>query len=183
MSIATLIVIGCIGLVFVAISVIADEIFDFFGGEPVIPSIAVFTAAFGFSGALGRNISDNDTTAFLLIPVAVGLLFAGLFWMSFRALKKLADDDELLAPKPEAMLGATAKIDWFIWDEETNHGQGEALIQYAGQNRKIAVTANEKLGASKITYVTEVISDKQVVVSSVPLGSAEQPKEIEGPTA
>lgn len=152
-------VIGLIGLGLLLLFAMFDDLFDLFGGEPVLPAAAFFTAMFGFSGAIGA-LNGGTLQSAVLIPLAIGVASATVFFIAYRKLKKVADKDESFVADPETMLDATATVVWW------SNGSGEVMVSYLGQPRKVMATSDEDLSSAQSVFVTEVISASQIKVSA-----------------
>jgi hypothetical protein len=153
--------IGFTSLVLLVALVIFDGIFDLFGGEPVLPALALTGAIFGLGGALARNITGEALGGLIMIPGTAALAIGVAFFFAYRALKRHADKDEVHQENPLELLGAPAKVNW--WSGET----GEVIVDYVGQPRRFrAVAEDETFSAQLPIHIIDVLEDNSVRVSN-----------------
>lgn len=152
--------IGIFGLAFLLLMLLFDGIFDLFDGAPILPAAGFFISIFGFSGALAVKIIDRDEIGLLVIPVGVSILFTAIFFITYRSFKHLADKDEAWRADPQTLLGLTGRVNW--WSGKA----GEVIVNWLGQPQKLQATSEESLQATQTVYVTVVINENTVEVSS-----------------
>lgn len=154
--------IGVIGLVVLIVSSFLDDIFDFFGGEPVIPSIAAFATFFGFVGALGYSVAGDDNPGlYTLVASIAGLAAGAAFYTVFRKMKAVADADDNFKPNLDDLIGKTAKVDWWTGDN------GSVIIGWLGQPRpfKAQISEDVLVKSGDVVFVSMVLDSTHVVVT------------------
>lgn len=159
MDIFLLSVVGGIGLALLLLAVVLDGVFDFFGSEPVIPGIAFFVTIFGFVGALVLSVTGANGLGVLgVVGSAVAAIAAsGLFFVSYRALRKHADADELQTPELDRIVGELATVDF--WTD----GAGRVHATWLGQRRPFHATSEDDLRPLDSVVITRVAGDSLVV--------------------
>lgn len=161
LSVGFLIFLGAIGLGLLALFLIFDDVFDLFHGEPILPGSAMFAATFGFSGAIALTIKPDSSAVLLLVPLGIALVLTLGFFIAYRSFRKVAEADEKFIPDPQSMVGSSAVVNW--WTE----GRGEIVVSYLGARRKMTATSDEPLKATQTVYISKVLADRHVEVSTL----------------
>lgn len=153
--------IGFLSLALLVVLVIFDGIFDLFGGEPVLPALALSGAVFGLGGALARNITGEALGGLIMIPGTAALAIGVAFFFAYRAFKRHADKDETFEANPLELLGATAKVNW--WTDDA----GEIVVDFVGHPRRFRAVADEGDFSPQLpVHITDVLDDNSVRVSN-----------------
>lgn len=159
--------IAAVGFVFLVVSMIFGEIFDFFdhdvdvdhGGPGILSSrvIAVFITAFGAFGAIAVN-NGLSTGAASGVGLASGVLFSGVIYMFLRFLYGQQATSEVLASD---LVGQTARV--VIGIPANGVGQvrcriGEELVDKIAQSRDgLAIAENTPVTIQEVLGETVIV--------------------------
>lgn len=156
-----------VGFVFLMVSLIFGEIFDFFdhdidvdhGGPGILSSrvIAVFITAFGAFGAIATNngLSPGPASA---IGVASGVLFGGVIFMLLRFLYGQQVSSDVLASD---LVGQSARV--IVTIPANGVGQircriGEELVDKIAQSRDgLAIAENTPVTIEEVLGETVIV--------------------------
>ena len=159
--------IAAVGFVFLLVSLIFGEIFDFFdhdvdfshGGPGILSSrvIAVFVTAFGAFGAIATNngLGAGPASA---VGLGSGLLFGGVIYAFLRFLYGQQATSEVLASD---LLGQTARV--VIAIPAHGVGQvrcriGEELVDKVAQSRDgLAIAENTPVRIEEVLGETVIV--------------------------
>jgi membrane protein implicated in regulation of membrane protease activity len=163
----TFLVIGGVGVVVLALSVLIGDLFHF--GHPdaagpfSVPAIAGFIGAFGFAGAAVAAITGSDG---LLVPVVAGVVAAlPTAWIATRLARLAMNMRTDATPTQQDMIGTTGVVVTPI----TANGYGEVRISLGGQPVKISARADGPIPLGARVFVVEATSPTSVIVEETPL--------------
>lgn len=160
----TFLVLGIVGLVFLAISFFLDGImdafdFEFGDGYLSITSLAAFLAAFGFSGVLAISGFEASVGVAVIVGAVVGALALGGAGALTRYLK--ADDGEG-APSSRTIVGLRGTI---VTSISGPGSYGEISLNHGGHIAKMGALADEAIPAGTSVQVITALSATSVKVS------------------
>lgn len=163
----TFLVIGGVGVVVLALSVLIGDLFHF--GHPdaagpfSVPAIAGFIGAFGFAGAIVGAATGTDS---LLVPVVAGVVAAvPTAWLATRLARAAMNMRTDATPTQQDMIGTTGVIVTPI----TGKGFGEVRISLGGQPVKLSARADKPIPLGARVFVVEATSSTSVIVEETPL--------------
>jgi membrane protein implicated in regulation of membrane protease activity len=163
----TFLVIGGVGIVVLALSVLIGDLFHF--GHPdaagpfSVPAIAGFIGAFGFAAAIvsAAGVPGGSVAA------AVGGLVAAVptAWLATRLARMAMNMRTDATPTQQDMIGTTGVIVTPI----TGSGYGEVRISLGGQPVKLSARADKPIPLGARVFVVEATSSTSVIVEETPL--------------
>jgi len=163
----TFLVIGGVGIVVLALSVLIGDLFHF--GHPdaagpfSVPAIAGFIGAFGFAGAAVGAVTGGDG---LLAPVAAGVVAAvPTAWLATRLARAAMNMRTDATPTQQDMIGTTGVIVTPI----TGGGYGEVRISLGGQPVKLSARSDKPIPLGARVFVVEATSSTSVIVEETPI--------------
>ena len=163
----TFLVIGGVGVVVLALSVLIGDLFHF--GHPdaagpfSVPAIAGFIGAFGFAGAATAAVTGSDG---LLVPVAAGAVAAvPTAWIATRLVRLAMNMRTDATPTQQDMIGTTGVV---VTPIEAN-SYGEVRISLGGQPVKLSARADGPIALGARVFVVEATSPTSVIVEETPL--------------
>jgi membrane protein implicated in regulation of membrane protease activity len=163
----TFLVIGGVGVLILALSVLVGDLFHF--GHPdaagpfSVPAVAGFIGAFGFAGAAVGAVTGADG---LLLPVAGGVVAAvPTAWLATRLARLALNMRTDATPTQHDMIGTTGVVVTPI----TGNGFGEVRISLAGQPLKVSARADRPIALGARVFVVEATSPTSVIVEETPL--------------
>ena len=163
----TFLVIGGIGVVILALSVLIGDLFHF--GHPdaagpfSVPAVAGFIGAFGFAGAAVAAATGSDG---LLVPVAAGAVAAvPTAWLATRLARFAMNMRTDATPTQSDMVGTTGVVVTPI----IGNGYGEVRISLGGQPLKVSARADKPLALGTRVFVVEATSPTSVIVEETPI--------------
>lgn len=158
----TFLIIGGVGIVVLALSVLVGDLFHF--GHPdaagpfSLPAVAGFIGAFGFIGAAAAVVTGSDG---LLVPVAAGTVAAvPTAWLATRMARMAMNMRTDATPTQRDMIGTTGVIVTAI----TGNGFGEVRISLGGQPVKLSARADRPIALGARVFVVEATSPTSVIV-------------------
>jgi membrane-bound ClpP family serine protease len=163
----TFLVIGGIGVVVLALSVLIGDLFHF--GHPdaagpfSLPAVAGFIGAFGFAGAAFAAVTGADG---LLVPVVAGVVAAlPTAWLATRLARFAMNMRTDATPTQRDMIGTTGVVVTPIM----GNGFGEIRISLGGQPVKLSARADKPIALGARVFVVEATSPTSVIVEETPL--------------
>lgn len=163
----TFLVIGGVGVVVLALSVLIGDLFHF--GHPdaagpfSVPAIAGFIGAFGFAGAAVGAVTGSSS---FLVPAAAGVIAAvPTAWVATRLARMAMNMRTDATPTQRDMIGTTGVVVTPI----TANGYGEVRISLGGQPVKLSARADHPLELGARVLVVEATSPTSVIVEETPL--------------
>ncbi|MFI5913885.1 NfeD family protein [Dactylosporangium sp. NPDC051541] len=163
----TFLVIGGVGVVILALSVLIGDLFHF--GHPdaagpfSVPAVAGFIGAFGFAGAAFAAATGSDG---LLVPVVAGAVAAvPTAWLATRLARFAMNMRTDATPTQGDMIGTTGVVVTPI----TGSGYGEVRISLGGQPLKVSARADKPLALGTRVFVVEATSPTSVIVEETPI--------------
>lgn len=153
---------GVIGLVFLALALLAGDVFDGIfnidfldSGAFSVAALAAFVGAFGFSGAIAMSLSG-----LLWLAIVAGLLAGvGAAWFAV-SLTRWLRQGEAHAMRSDSLLGAAGRV---ITDIPEN-GFGEVRLYTSGRSHKRAARAEVPIPSGAEVWVREILSPTAVAV-------------------
>jgi membrane protein implicated in regulation of membrane protease activity len=163
----TFLVIGGVGVVILALSVLVGDLFHFghpdAAGPVSVPAVAGFIGAFGFAGAAVAAVTNTDG---LLVPVIAGVIAAvPTAWLATRLSRLAMNMRTDATPTQRDMIGTTGVIVTPI----IGSGYGEVRISLGGQPLKVSARADRPLALGTRVLVVEATSPTSVIVEETPL--------------
>jgi membrane protein implicated in regulation of membrane protease activity len=161
---ATFLVIGGIGAVVLAVSLLVGDIAHF--GHPdadgpfSLPAVAGFVGAFGFVGAIGATLTPAGAPV-ALVAVVAGLV--GAFptaWLAVR-LSRAAMNMRTDATPTQADLVGTLGV---VVTPIPRNGYGEVRVSLGGQPVKVSARAAHPIPLGARVFVVEATSSTSVIV-------------------
>ncbi|MGI5246299.1 NfeD family protein [Dactylosporangium sp. CA-139066] len=163
----TFLVIGGVGVVVLALSVLIGDLFHF--GHPdsagpfSVPAIAGFIGAFGFAGAATAAITGSEGP---LVPAVAGVVAAlPTAWVATRLARMAMNMRTDATPTQRDMIGTTGVVVTPI----TGNGFGEVRISLGGQPVKLSARADRPIALGARIFVVEATSPTSVIVEETPL--------------
>ncbi|MER7276877.1 NfeD family protein [Dactylosporangium sp. NPDC000244] len=163
----TFLVIGGVGVIVLALSVIVGDLFHF--GHPdvdgpfSVPAVAGFIGAFGFAGAAVGALTGGNG---LLMPVVGGVVAAvPTAWLATRLSRLALNMRTDATPTQRDMIGTTGVVVTPI----TGNGFGEVRISLGGQPLKVSARAEKPIALGARVFVVEATSPTSVIVEETPL--------------
>ncbi|WP_432833480.1 NfeD family protein [Dactylosporangium sp. CA-092794] len=163
----TFLVIGGLGVVVLALSVLVGDLFHF--GHPdaagafSVPAVAGFIGAFGFAGAAAAALTGGGG---LLVPVVAGVVAAlPTAWLATRLARMAINMRTDATPTQHDMIGTTGVIVTAI----TGSGYGEVRISLGGQPVKLSARSDRPIPLGARVLVIEATSSTSVIVEETPL--------------
>jgi membrane protein implicated in regulation of membrane protease activity len=163
----TFLVIGGVGVLVLALSVLIGDIFHCghpdAAGPYSLPAVAGFIGAFGFAGAAVAAGTDADG---LLVPVAAGVVAAvPTAWLATRLARLAMNMRTDATPTQRDMIGITGVVVTPI----LGNGFGEVRISLGGQPLKVSARADRPIALGARILVVEATSSTSVIVEETPL--------------
>lgn len=163
----TFLIIGGISAIFLAVSLVIDDIFgglfdslDFGEGFLSGPTIFGFLTAFGFGGALAISLGFGVPLA-SLVGVFTGVVVGGSAGVVTRSVMRMPTDDTPTTASLEGLEGV-------VITPIPESGSGEVTVRVGGQPVKIAARCNEgTVGVGTPVVVVKALSPTSVVVAAV----------------
>jgi membrane protein implicated in regulation of membrane protease activity len=163
----TFLVIGGVGIVVLALSVLIGDLFHF--GHPdaagpfSLPAVAGFIGAFGFIGAAAAAVTGADG---LLVPVVAGAAAAiPTAWLATRLARMAINMRTDATPTQRDMIGTTGVVVTPI----SGSGYGEVRISLGGQPVKLSARADRPIALGARVFVVEATSPTSVIVEETTL--------------
>ncbi|GAA2367887.1 NfeD family protein [Dactylosporangium salmoneum] len=163
----TFLVIGGVGVVVLALSVLIGDLFHFghpdAAGPVSVPAVAGFIGAFGFAGAAVAALTGSDG---LLVPVAAGVVAAlPTAWVATRLSRMAMNMRTDATPTQLDMIGTTGVVVTAI----TGSAFGEVRISLGGQPVKLSARADRPIPLGARVLVVEATSSTSVIVEETTL--------------
>ncbi|MEV6931514.1 NfeD family protein [Dactylosporangium sp. NPDC051485] len=163
----TFLVIGGVGVVVLALSVLIGDLFHF--GHPdaagpfSVPAVAGFIGAFGFAGAAVAALTGSGG---LLVPVAAGVVAAlPTAWAATRMARMAMNMRTDATPTQLDMIGTTGVVVTAI----AGNAFGEVRISLGGQPVKLSARADRPIPLGARVLVVEATSPTSVIVEETTL--------------
>jgi membrane-bound ClpP family serine protease len=161
----TFLVIGAIGVVLLAASLLVGDLLHI--GHPdadgpfSVPAIAAFVGAFGFGGAIAAALTRGSSAISVLVAVLVGVGVAfptawGTMLLA-RAASRMRTD---ATPTRSDLVGRLGVVVTSIPAE----GYGEVRITMGGQPVKLNARSDQPVALGARVFVVEAPTDTSVVV-------------------
>jgi membrane protein implicated in regulation of membrane protease activity len=165
----TFLVIGGVGVLVLALSVLIGDLFHFghpdVAGPVSVPAVAGFIGAFGFAGAATMAVTDSDG---LLAPVVAGVVAAvPTAWVATRLARLAMNMRTDATPTRHDMVGTTGVVVTAIAADRF----GEVRISLGGQPVKVSARADRPIPLGARVFVVEATSPTSVIVEETPLPS------------
>ncbi|HEY8474407.1 MAG TPA: NfeD family protein [Natronosporangium sp.] len=167
MSTATVLflVIGGIGVLLLALSLLGVELLDLDGFVP-LEAVAAGLAVFGFTAGIASSSMDARTAPALFAAAGIGVLAAipagWLAWRLARAAERMPTD---ATPVRDDMIGQLGVV---VTPIPTN-GYGEVRITLGGQPVKVNASADAPIPLGAQVFVISAPSETSVVVEQLPI--------------
>jgi membrane protein implicated in regulation of membrane protease activity len=162
-------VIGGLGLVVLAVSLVVGDIAHF--GHPdadgpfSLPAVAGFVGAFGFVGAIAGYLTTAGTPIRVAVAAGAGLLAAiPTAWLAIR-LSRAAMNMRTDATPTQADLVGTLGV---VVTPIPEQGYGEVRVMLAGAPVKVNAKADRPLPLGARVFVIEAPSSTSVFVEETP---------------
>lgn len=160
---------GVLGLVVLALSLLFDGIFETVtdaigfdsGGLLSLPVIATFVSIMGFTGMLVMGATDAGTGAATLVGIAAGLAGGGV---AARVTKALVNAPTDATPSSDHLPGLVGTVVTPI----PIGGLGEVIVRVAGQPVKFSARSDEAVAAGASVVVITALSSTSVQVRQMP---------------
>ncbi|MEV8516215.1 NfeD family protein [Dactylosporangium sp. NPDC051484] len=163
----TFLVIGGVGVVVLAVSVLIGDLFHF--GHPdaagpfSLPAVAGFIGAFGFAGAAVSALTGSSSP---LVPAVAGLVAAvPTAWIATRLARMAINMRTDATPTKRDMIGTTGVVVTPI----SGNGFGEVRISLGGQPVKLSARADRPIPLGARVLVLEATSSTSVIVEETAL--------------
>ncbi|MER7003013.1 NfeD family protein [Dactylosporangium sp. NPDC000555] len=160
-------VIGGVGVVVLAVSVLIGDLFHF--GHPdadgpfSLPAVAGFIGAFGFAGAAVSALTGSGGP---LVPAVAGLVAAvPTAWIATRLARMAMNMRTDATPSQRDMIGTTGVVVTPI----SGNGFGEVRISLGGQPVKLSARADRPIPLGARVLVVETTSPTSVIVEETAL--------------
>jgi len=121
-----------------------------------------FLLGFSWTGISFYNSIANHTVL-ILVALAVGLVFVGLFFIVIRQVQKFAEDNSF---KYTATLNRTAEV--YLTIPENKSGKGKIMISVNGAFHELeAMTENEKIQTGAVVKVVKIENEHILIVETI----------------
>jgi membrane protein implicated in regulation of membrane protease activity len=162
-------IIGGIGLVVLALSLLVGDILHFghpdAGGPFSLPAVAGFIGAFGFIGAIAVQLIPVEGTRAAVVGGAAGLLAAlPTGWLATRLARAAMNMRTDATPTQFDLVGRTGVVVTPI----PVQGYGEVRVSLGGQPVKFNARANNPIPRGARVFVIEASSSTSVFVEETP---------------
>lgn len=167
MSTATVLflVIGGLGVLLLALSLLGVELFDLDGFVP-LEAVAAGMAVFGFAAAIASTSMDARTVPALFAAAGIGALGAiPAGWLALRLARAAERMHTDATPVRDDLVGQIGVVVTPI----PATGYGEVRITLGGQPVKVNATANRAIPLGTQVFVISTLSETSVVVEQLPL--------------
>ncbi|HLV59651.1 MAG TPA: hypothetical protein VKY81_12425 [Natronosporangium sp.] len=166
MSTATVafLVIGGIGVLLLAASLLGADAFDVDGPVPV-PAIAATLGAFGFAAAIADSAFQSRTPAPLLLAAGTGAAVAvPAGWLAIRLVRAAHRMPTDATPRRDDLIGLLGVVISPI----PKDGYGQVRVTLGGQPVKLHARADTPVPRGAQVFVISAPSDTSVVVERTP---------------
>jgi len=162
-------VIGGIGVVVLALSLLVGDILHFghpdAGGPFSVPAVAGFIGAFGFIGAIAVQLAPAEGTWSAVVGGAAGLLAAlPTGWLATRLARAAINMRTDATPTQSDLIGTTGVVVTPI----PVQGYGEVRVSLGGQPVKVNARADHPIPRGARVFVIEAPSSTSVIVEETP---------------
>jgi membrane-bound ClpP family serine protease len=167
MSTATVLflVIGGLGVLLLALSLLGVELFDLDGFVP-LEAVAAGMATFGFAAAIASSSLDARTAPALLGAAGLGVLAAvPAGWLALRLARAAERMRTDATPARDDLLGMLGVVVTPI----PTQGYGEVRITLGGQPVKLNASADGPIQLGTQVFVISAPSETSVFVERIPL--------------
>ncbi|HEY8450721.1 MAG: NfeD family protein [Micromonosporaceae bacterium] len=160
----TFLVIGGIGVLLLAASLLGADAFDVDGPVPV-PAVAAMLGAFGFAAAIADASLQSRAPAPLLVAAGVGVAVAvPAGWLAFRLVRAAHRMPTDATPRRDDLIGLLGVVITPIPED----GYGEVRVTLGGQPVKLHARADGPVPRGAQVFVISAPSDTSVVVEQTP---------------
>jgi membrane-bound ClpP family serine protease len=164
-------VIGGLGVLLLALSLLGVELFDLDGFVP-LEAVAAGMATFGFAAAIASSSLDARTAPALFAAAGIGVLGAiPAGWLALRLARAAERMHTDATPARDDMLGELGVVVTPI----PAQGYGEVRITLGGQPVKVNATASSPIPLGGQVFVISVASETSVIVEQIPIAPETSP--------
>jgi membrane protein implicated in regulation of membrane protease activity len=165
----TFLVIGGIGVVVLALSLLIGDILHF--GHPdadgpfSLPAVAGFLGAFGFAGAIAAELAPASPTWGLVAGIGAGMVAAlPTAWLATRMARMAINMRTDTTPTQSDLIGTMGVVVTSI----PAQGYGEVRVSLGGLPLKVNARADHPISRGARVFVIEAPSSTSVVVEETP---------------